>query len=88
MKTIVDIYRSKSKEGFYLYLKNGVAVTTIPEVLQQRFGRAEKSMTMLLTADKKLANAKTEKVLAELESKGFYLQVPPLIGVKKPEDGE
>ncbi len=78
MKALVDIYRSKKKEGLYLYLKNGAVFSELPEALQQQFGAPEKSMTLVLTKDKKLAHANAEKVLSELDDKGYYLQLPPL----------
>jgi uncharacterized protein YcgL (UPF0745 family) len=78
-KQLVDIYRSGKKEGLYLYVKSGHALDALPEALLKQFGKAEKSMTILITPDKKLARAEAEDVLHKLEEQDFYLQMPPSI---------
>jgi uncharacterized protein YcgL (UPF0745 family) len=78
-KQLVDIYRSGKKEGLYLYVKSGLALDALPEALLKQFGKAEKSMTILITPDKKLALAEAEDVLHKLEEQDFYLQMPPSI---------
>ncbi len=77
MQLLVDIYRSSLKEGMYLYLEKGKTVDSIPEELARRFGKGELAMTLLLTPDKTLARASVEKVMAQVQEKGFYLQLPP-----------
>jgi len=42
----------------------------------ERFGKGTSVMTMLLKKDQKLARADAEKVMEDIESKGFYLQLP------------
>ena len=82
MSTIVDIYRSKHKEGLYLYVKKDTALKSLPASVMQSFGHAEKAMTLLLTADKTLARANAVNVLEALDNKGLYLQLPPVVGVE------
>lgn len=77
MKVIVDIYRSKKKEGMYLYVPRGKDLAELPGALMTQFGRAEHSMVIVLTPEKKLARANVEKVLASIDEQGFYLQMPP-----------
>lgn len=77
MKKIVDIYRCKKKEGAYLYIEKGYDLEKLPEALRQQTGVLEQAMTILLTPEKKLANAKPENVVAAIEEQGFYLQMPP-----------
>jgi hypothetical protein len=36
-------------------------------------------MVLVLTPDKKLANADVEKVIKAVQTEGFYLQMPPRI---------
>lgn len=78
-KQIVDIYRSGKKEGLYLYVKSGQDLKDLPEVLLKQFGKAEKSMTIVITPDKKLARADAAEVLQKIEDQSFYLQMPPTI---------
>ena len=77
MKKIVDIYRSKRKEGAYLYLNNRMAITDLPELLLKQFGLPEFSMTLALDSEKKLARVDVRHVFSALEDKGFFLQMPP-----------
>lgn len=72
-----SIYKSIKKDGMYLYVPRKEQFAKVPEPLLGLFGRPAHVMDMLLTADKKLANADIGKVMAELREKGFYLQMPP-----------
>ncbi|MEP1595585.1 MAG: YcgL domain-containing protein, partial [Halieaceae bacterium] len=45
--------------------------------LLAQFGEPESVMTLLLTADRKLARASAAEVLTSIEEKGFFLQMPP-----------
>jgi len=77
MKVLTDIYRSGKKEGLYLYVKKDQDITELPAVLMKQFGKAEFSMTLLLTEEKKLARVDVKDVLAALNEQGFFLQMPP-----------
>lgn len=77
MKQLVDIYRSKKKEGAYLYVSAGYELDQLPKILIQQFGKAEFSMKLLLSPNKKLASVNAKNVLEAIEKKGFYLQMPP-----------
>jgi len=74
---LTEIYRSGKREGMYLYVEKGKDLTELPEALLKQFGRAELAMTLVLSATKKLANADVETVMAQLQSQGYYLQMPP-----------
>lgn len=73
----VDVYRNSQKEGMYLYIEQGTGLEQVPEVLRKQFARAELTMSLLLTPEKKLARAEAAKVMASIEEQGFYLQMPP-----------
>lgn len=77
MKVIVDIYRSAKKEGMYLYVPRNKSLEELPEALMKQFGRADHSMVLVLTPEKKLARADVSAVIAAVEEQGFYLQMPP-----------
>ena len=77
MKKIVDIYRCAKKEGAYIFLEKGKSTDELPKALTEQTGRLELAMTLLLTPDKKLAQADVRKVIESLEKQGFYLQLPP-----------
>lgn len=80
MKRVCSVFRSKRHEGMYLYVDSNEGMERVPEALLQRFGQAEKTMTLLLHPERKLARADINKVLEAIEKNGFYLQLPPLPG--------
>ena len=78
MKKIVQVYRSSRKEGAYIYVEKGYDVTLLPEELSKLLGKLEVALVLVLTPEKKLANADTESVLRAINENGYYLQMPPL----------
>jgi Uncharacterized protein conserved in bacteria len=74
---ICCVYRSTKKEGTYLYIDKSRGLDVVPEALLELFGKPQQAMTMLLTAERKLARADVTKVLAALAEQGYYLQLPP-----------
>jgi uncharacterized protein YcgL (UPF0745 family) len=77
MKVICQIFRSPKEEGMYLYVKKEEGLTKVPEELLKLFGKPLPAMVLLLTPEKKLARVSVEKVVASLETQGYYLQLPP-----------
>ena len=77
MKIICQIYRSPKEEGMYLYVKKEEGLTKVPEELLTLFGKPQPAMVLLLTPEKKLARVNVVKVAENLESQGYYLQMPP-----------
>ncbi len=77
-KLITEIFRSSRKEGAYLYVEKGKDQSELPELLLKQLGRLEQAMVLVLTPDKKLANADASKVIDAIQSQGFYLQMPPV----------
>jgi uncharacterized protein YcgL (UPF0745 family) len=60
----------------YLYTLKQDEVSKVPEPLMAIFGQAKLVITMLVTPEKKLGRAETADVIAGLQDKGFYLQMP------------
>lgn len=77
MKRICSVFRSSKQEGMYLYVDKKEQLSRVPEALLKRFGKPEHAMTLLLHAERELARVDVISVLAELEEKGYYLQMPP-----------
>ncbi len=72
------IYRSRIKDGMYLYLADGTAYDALPESIRQGMGRdPEVAMRLTLTAERKLARVDIANVLQALQTQGFFLQLPP-----------
>ena len=73
------IYKSLKKEELYLYLDKQDDFSALPEALLQTVGKLEFVMELELTPERKLAREKSAKVLAGLQEKGFFMQLPPTL---------
>lgn len=81
-----DIYRSSKKDEMYIYVASQPDVEkaegydpleVVPEAVCQAFGRATFVMHLELSEGRKLARANVLHVIDSLETKGFFLQMPP-----------
>jgi hypothetical protein len=76
-RLLCSIYRSSKREGMYLYVRRDQKLDELPEALMKVFGAPAHAMDILLSAEKKLANADATKVMSEIRQQGFFLQMPP-----------
>lgn len=77
MKRICSIYRSPRKSGMYLYVLKSDALERVPEALLVAFGAPTLAFSMVLTPQRELASEDIHKVLENLETQGYHLQMPP-----------
>lgn len=73
------IYKSLKKAELYLYLEKKDDFSMVPEPLLDSFGKMEFVMDLDITPERKLAREDGAKVLASLQDKGFFVQMPPTI---------
>lgn len=75
------IFRCSKKDEMYLYVPfkedETVLLDELPDGLEKLTGRLDKVMELELSAERKLARASVEDVMASLNEKGFYIQMPP-----------
>ena len=81
------IFRCSKKDEMYLYVPHKEAedklLSELPEDLKKLTGRLEKVMELDLFPERKLARAEAGDVMASLEEKGFYIQMPPNEVIRK-----
>lgn len=77
MKVMCSIYRSKRKDGMYLYVPRKKDLTELPAPLMAFFGQPELAMDLVLTPERKLAREDIHVVMQNLEAQGYHLQMPP-----------
>ena len=77
MKKICSIYQSSRKPGMYLYVLKADALGRVPDELLKLFGAPRHSFDLVLTSERQLASEDIHKVLENLDSQGFHLQLPP-----------
>ena len=71
------IYKSNKKADTYLYVQEEGNFSRVPQDLLRLLGRLDLVMTLELTPDRTLAWADPEQVRQQLETQGYYLQLPP-----------
>lgn len=74
---LCTVYRSNREAGLYVYVRREDALERLPEQLLRQLGPTSEVLTLKLTPDRKLAQARAPEVLAALADKGYYLQIPP-----------
>lgn len=71
------IYKSSKKNETYLYVEKRDDFSSVPEPLMNTFGTPVFVMLFNLAGEKQLLRFDNDKVLTEIQEKGFYLQLPP-----------
>lgn len=74
---LCTIYKSTKKAQTYLFVKQRDDFSAVPAPLMSMFGSPTLVTVMNLAKKEKLALADIEKVKANLNEQGFYLQLPP-----------
>ncbi|MDB1124503.1 YcgL domain-containing protein [Vibrio algarum] len=73
---LCSIYKSKKKEGAYLYIPNKDDFSQVPTELMEMFGVPHFVMVIKLEG-RKLAQVDVNKVVESMQEDGFFLQLPP-----------
>ncbi len=71
------VYKSRRKADTYVYLRERDGFGPIPEPLRASLGELAFVLELMLTPDRKLAQADTAVVRANLATRGFHVQFPP-----------
>ena len=74
---LCSVYKSSKKDETYLYITKKDDFSQVPEPLMNTFGTPLFVLTLPLMKVDKLAQVDKQKLVSELNDKGFYLQLPP-----------
>lgn len=74
---LIQVYKSPRRDEMYLYVDKALDLAELPESLMTQFGEPQEVMLLPLSAERKLARVDTATVLAEIDDKGYFLQLPP-----------
>ena len=77
------VFRSSRKAETYLYLAQDRAFDDLPPELRRTFGEPVFVMQLKLSAERRLARVDVRSVLEQLETNGFFLQMPPELPVEE-----
>ena len=70
------VFRSTRKSDTYLFLADKENISKLPEGLQKLLGRTEYVLELDLSKTRTLANADVDQVLTNLNTQGYYIQLP------------
>lgn len=71
------VYKSLTKDLLFLYTATKDDFSSVPAELLKNFGTLDFVLEMDLTPERKLAKEDSKQVLASLQDKGFFVQLPP-----------
>lgn len=71
------IYKTAKCEGMYLYVLEEDDFSEVSEEIMKKFPHPEFVFELALSPDRPLARENVEKVLENLNTLGFHLQMPP-----------
>jgi uncharacterized protein YcgL (UPF0745 family) len=71
------VYKSVRKDSTYLYVERRDDFSKVPDALLQTFGTPVLVTLINLARREHLALADIDKVKQQLQSQGYYLQIPP-----------
>ena len=72
-----EVYRSNRKAGTYLFVADAEGLGNLPDDLKTRLEPLEWVMAIDLAERETLAAARPATVVDSIESRGFFLQLPP-----------
>jgi len=75
---LCDVYKSSKKAGLFLYVDRAEGLARVQQALLVQFGEPSVALSFDLHANRRLAQQDPAVVLANLETHGYHLQLPPL----------
>lgn len=77
MALLVSAYKSAKKEELYLFVPKEDGLEKLSDELLVMFGEPQHVIDFELTEKRKLARVDAEEVKKAIESKGYFMQMPP-----------
>lgn len=73
------IYKSLKKDQLYLYVTQKDDFEHLPEGCLSTFSPLEFVMELQLTPERTLAREDAQKVRSQLQTQGYFIQMPPIL---------
>jgi Uncharacterized protein conserved in bacteria len=77
MSLTLSAFKSPKKEELYLFVPKEDGLEKLPNELLVMFGEPTHVIDFELTAERKMARVDAEEVRLSIESKGYFMQMPP-----------
>ena len=71
------VYKSLKQFDYFLYVKTEDELSRLPDGLRRLLGKVEKVIELELHTRRTLARADVREVMHQIETQGYYLQMPP-----------
>ncbi|PHS73001.1 MAG: hypothetical protein COB22_03730 [Cycloclasticus sp.] len=71
------IYKTSKRDGLYLYIKEQDDFEDVPPEVMKQFPKPEHVFDLELSANRPLAREDVFKVISNLQTQGYHLQMPP-----------
>jgi uncharacterized protein YcgL (UPF0745 family) len=73
------IYKCSNNADTYLYVPKENNLSHVPKALIEKLGKLEQVMELELTPERKLAKENPQAVIENLQTNGYFVQLPPSI---------
>lgn len=73
------VYKSLKKDELYLYIDRKDDFSKLPEPVFKSLSPLQFVLELELTPERRLAREDAGKVIDSLETKGFFVQMPPVL---------
>lgn len=70
------VYRSRRKSDTYLYVRADAGLARVPQPLLAQLGTLEVAMELQLDAGRRLARIDAAELMALIDERGYFLQLP------------
>ncbi|MGB2427612.1 MAG: YcgL domain-containing protein [Alteromonas sp.] len=77
LSLLCSVYKTRKKDGMFLYIPEVDNFDAVPKVLMERFGQPQLVMHIPQKTTKTLHSVSKEALIDAFERDGFYLQMPP-----------
>lgn len=71
------VYKCARQSDTYLFVASGTEPSSLPDALRELLGALDVVIEIELNAQRRLARASAPDVIASIEARGYYLQLPP-----------
>ena len=76
---LCDVYKSSKKSGLFVYVNRAEGLARVPEDLLAQFGEPSVTLSFKLHETRRMAQQDPVVIMANLETHGYYVQLPPLL---------
>ncbi len=70
-------YKSRARADTYVFLATAEGFEVLPEALREHLGELDAVTSFELTPQRRLPRIEADRLMAALQTQGYWLQLPP-----------